>query len=408
MPVAPKPTQRRSESTDPATGAAPSEPECPDEGGGEAPDKTEWLDIIFDLVFAVGITELSDSFAAGLSLRGLLTFIALLIPFWWVWMGYTVYNARFDRDDTGHRILSFLQMLAVSIMCVQVLNGLHGIQIFAGGYIVSRLTLLVMYARVHSRTRSIRQVVRAYLGGFSVGVGFWVVSLFVATPEKYALWAIGLVIDLIFPWLIRGMLEKATIDAMRIRQRLMEFMSIVLGVGIQNVIVGTADIHWETRPVMVALEAFVLAAGMWWIYSGALARKELVPAIGAGQPLIYAHLPLMAGLAALNIGLLLEIVKASHLSETHDIDWLVGGSLSLWLISIVIIHRAVIGLPFSVRAFIYIAGAIVLLAIPMVEQWSGASCGLSGPLAVIVALVIYYTRSQRVSIPADAVDPDSA
>jgi low temperature requirement protein LtrA len=396
------------EPTKPTSGGRKPDSAPPSDAGGEAPDKTEWLDIIFDLVFAVGITELSDTFADGLSLRGLLIFLFLLVPFWWVWMGYTVFNARFDLDDTPHRLLSFAMMLAVSIMCVQVLHDLHGIQIFAGAYIASRVILLAMYARVYKRFRKLQPVIRAYLQGFGVGVGFWTISIFVTPPEKYVFWAIGLLIDLIFPWIIRCLLEKATIDAMRIRQRLMEFMSIVLGVGIQNVIVGTADIHWQSKAVFVALEAFALAGGMWWIYSGALSRSELVPAIGAGQPLIYAHLPLMAGLAALNIGLLLEIVKAAHRSETQDVDWLVGGSLSLWLLSIIVIHHAVIGLRFSIRTAVNILGAVLLLAIPLAEQLTGVSVGLSAPLAILIVLVIYFTCNQPKAKPGQEDSPDSS
>ena len=299
-------------------------------------------------------------------------------------------------------------MLAVSVMCVQVLNGLHEIQIFACAYIVSRGTLLAMYARMYRRSRRFRPVAGAYLRGFSLGLSFWIVSIFVPAPVKYVLWAIGLTIDLIFPWLIRDVLEKSTIDAMRIRQRLMEFMSIVLGVGIQNVIVGTADIHWQPKAVFVASEAFVLAAGMWWIYSGALSRRELVPAIGAGQPLIYSHLPLMAGLASLNIGLLLEIVRTAHSAAISDVDWLVGGSLSTWLLSIVAIHLGVIRLRISERTVAHFGGATVLLAIPLAGQLSGISLGLTGPLVVMIALVVYQTCRHRKAGHGRLDSPDSS
>jgi low temperature requirement protein LtrA len=46
-----------------------------------------------------------------------LGFVALFIPVWWSWIGVTFYNSRFE---TGHRLLTLLQMAAAAFMAVNV------------------------------------------------------------------------------------------------------------------------------------------------------------------------------------------------------------------------------------------------------------------------------------------------
>ena len=87
-----------------------------------------WLELFFDLVFVVAITELSQYLVADHSAGGFLRFAALFVPVWVAWQGYMAYATRFDTDDLGFRLAYFGAMLAIAAMAVligDVARGVH-------------------------------------------------------------------------------------------------------------------------------------------------------------------------------------------------------------------------------------------------------------------------------------------
>jgi len=87
---------------------------------GIEPDRNRratWLELFFDLVFVVAI-------AIGLNLDhdptvgGFLQYLALFVPVWWAWAGFTYYANRFDSDDVVYRLTVLLGMFAVAALAV--------------------------------------------------------------------------------------------------------------------------------------------------------------------------------------------------------------------------------------------------------------------------------------------------
>ena len=77
-----------------------------------------WLELFYDLIFVVVISQLAHNLEDDFSLYGFLGFLALFVPVWWSWTGAAFYATRFDTDDLGHRILILLQMIgAGSLSC---------------------------------------------------------------------------------------------------------------------------------------------------------------------------------------------------------------------------------------------------------------------------------------------------
>ena len=64
---------------------------------------------------------------------------------------------RFNLDDLGHRLLVFVQMFAVSVLAINVHDGLGDTsQGFALGYVWRACVLILMYVRAgqHAPTRA--------------------------------------------------------------------------------------------------------------------------------------------------------------------------------------------------------------------------------------------------------------
>ena len=83
-----------------------------------------WLELFYDLVFVVAVSQVAHNLYADVTISGFFSFIFLFIPIWWAWIGTTLYANRFDSDDIGHRLLMGVQMLAIAALAVNVHHGL--------------------------------------------------------------------------------------------------------------------------------------------------------------------------------------------------------------------------------------------------------------------------------------------
>ncbi len=148
-----------------------------------------------------------------------------------------MYNTRFDTDDVIQRLCAFGMMLAAAAMAVKIPQAFEGKSAaFAVAYVVARACLLMLYVRAWYHVPEARDITGLYLTGFGIGVGLWAISIFVPTPARYILWAVGLAIDFLTPWLIRPTLQKAPLDTSHLPERLALFTIIILGEIITNVI----------------------------------------------------------------------------------------------------------------------------------------------------------------------------
>src|SRR5919198_2475998 len=137
-----------------------------------------WLELFFDLVFVVAITELSRVLVEDHSALGFLRFAALFLPVFVAWQGFMAYATRFDTDDLAFRAAYFAAMLAIAAMAVQIDDVAHGRHTagFAVAYVLLRSIMLALYVRAWRAVPEARALIRFYAGGYAVGVAFWLVS----------------------------------------------------------------------------------------------------------------------------------------------------------------------------------------------------------------------------------------
>src|SRR5215813_9508253 len=72
-----------------------------------------WLELFFDLVFVLAVSQVSHVLSSETDLNGFLKYIILFVPVWWSWIGYTFYADRFETTETIYRVLMFAGMLGV-------------------------------------------------------------------------------------------------------------------------------------------------------------------------------------------------------------------------------------------------------------------------------------------------------
>ena len=354
-----------------------------------------WLELFFDLVFVICIAEVVHTLEDDRTLGGFLGTAGLFVPIWWAWVGYTVYADRFDTDDLLHRVLVLAGMLAVIAMALSVHDALHGGSArFALTYVAVRTVVLLLNARARRHAAPARPLLNLYLAAFTASAALWLVSVLVPEPYRYLLWAVGTTIELSAPWLGRRQIAQAPIHASHMTERYGLFTLIVLGESVISVAQGAAGVDWEPGTLAVALTGFLVVACLWWIYfeyiSGLANRSVL-----QGLCFSYAHLPLLAGLVSVALGIELAVVESAAHELERATAMALGGGAALYLLALTALHAAT-GHSISDRVlWLRLGSAVVALAIGVFGPL-GAPLGLVGLLAVLlVAHVVAETVLQH-------------
>lgn len=307
--------------------------------------KVSWLELFYDLVFVVVIAELSHSLAGHISVSGVVGFILLFIPVWWVWIGGTFYNDRFETDDLGHRLFTFLQMLPVGAMAVFAHDGLGETSTgFALSYAAARALITYLWLRGGLHDPVARPLTNRYGIGFSASVLFFVISVFVPTPARFVFWGVGLLFDLLTPLTtlnIQRRLPRLTTS--HLPERFGLFVIIVLGESVVGVVQGVAEgetLTWLTA--VLGVLGIALAFGMWWLYFDFIARRRAKPGVWWGSLWTYLHLPFVMATAAVGAGVL-DVISNERVALPTEGRWLLVGAVAAALITLgaleLVLHR---------------------------------------------------------------------
>jgi low temperature requirement protein LtrA len=356
----------------------------------EGERRASWLELFFDLVFVVAITELSHYLVVDHSAGGFLRFAALFIPVYVAWQGYMAYATRFDTDDLAFRAAYFAAMLAIAAMAVLIGDVAHG-QNSAGfvvAYVVLRSILLALYLRAWRSVPEARPLIRFYGSGYGVGVALWLGSLAFDTPWRYVVWVVAQVLELSLPPLSTRLHRRIPTSPRHLPERWALFTLIVLGESVVAVAIATADTDWDVSAVSAAVVGFVSVAAVWWLYFDRQAGVALRGSTMSVVVYSYAHIPLLIGLAAMSAGLNLLIERAGedHLGTGPSVA-LLGGA-ALFLLSLIgtrltTVHgQHLLGVSMKLLAMAIILG---LLAAEAALQ----PVAVAAALAVVLAVVVY-------------------
>ncbi len=176
--------------------------------------RVTWLELFYDLVFVVVIAEVAHYLTEHVSIVGVLGYILLFLPVWWVWIGGTYYTERFETEDLSYRFFVFLQMLPTAALAVFAYNGLgETSEEFALSYVAARSVITFLWWRGGFYNPRARPVTNRFTAGFVASIMLFVVSVFVPIPWRFALWGAGLFLDLFTPSLtLRAQAQLPRLD----------------------------------------------------------------------------------------------------------------------------------------------------------------------------------------------------
>lgn len=202
---------------------------------GEESNHASRIELFFDLVFVVVISELSHTLEQHLSWNGFIQFAALFVPCWWAWVLVTFYVDRYETDDPPHRVLILSAMLAVTFLAATVHNAFStGFVGFVLAYVTIRSIVLGLYLRATYYVPVARSSLKVYLASYVPSTSLWLGSLLFSVPTRYWLCGIAMTIELLIPILSSRTLAGTPAHPSHLQERFGLFTLIVLGESIDS------------------------------------------------------------------------------------------------------------------------------------------------------------------------------
>lgn len=295
-----------------------------------------WLELFFDLVFVVVIARLSHNLVGDHSPRGLLTFLFMFVPVWWIWNGATYYTERFESEGVETRLFTFLTMIPIGGMAVFAHHGLtgnyHG---FATCYLLARAVNIYMWLWGGFHEKAFRPSTYRFAAGFVLATALVVWSMFAASTWRVPLWGIAILIEVAAPWFTMGhQVKMPKLSTSKLPERFGLLTIVVLGESIVGAISGVAEHQYFNTTVAIrSVMGLAIGFALWWVYFDFVARRPFrhTPLAIFFWP--YLHLPLMAAITATGAGILV-CVESHSATLTEASRLLVTGAAGTSLIFI--------------------------------------------------------------------------
>jgi low temperature requirement protein LtrA len=297
------------------------------------------LELFFDLVFVFAITQVTALISADPSWRGMGRGMLALGAIWWAWGAYGWLTNTIDPDARLGRLVVFTAMGAMLIVALTTPEafGSAGV-LFAVAYLVVRTLHIFAYAHGSSDV-NVRVAILA-LAPTSIGApALLIVAGFLDGGAQIALWLIALTIDYAGPY-VRGV-AGLTVSPTHFAERYGLIVIIALGESIVAIGAGAAGQQFGVGEVAAAVLGLTIIGSLWWTYFdvvAVVAERRLRDARGAARARLardaysYIHLPMIAGIVLLAVGIKLTI---GGMDQPLDVVPAValGGGVSLYLLA---------------------------------------------------------------------------
>ncbi len=357
-------------------------------------DRVTPLELFFDLVFVLVLTQCTALMAHDPTWNGLAQGLLILGVMWWSWVGYAWLTSVVDPEEGIVRFAIFGAMAALLVvaLCVPEAFGDLGL-LFACAYAIVRMAQIVLFVVASGDDPGLRHSVIGLAVSTAIGSGLLVAASFADGELQGALWVLALTLDMAGPLFIDS--SGWRLAPAHFAERHGLIVIIALGESIVAIGVG-AEGNVDAGVVVAAVLGIVVAGALWWLYFDIVAlvaeRRLSNAAKGrernevARDSFSYLHLPMVAGIVLLALGLKKTLEHVDDPLKLVPAVAMLGG-IALYLLAHVAfrwrnVHR------FSTQRVVC---AVVLVAfIPAAEEVA-ALVTLAFAGAALVAVIVYET-----------------
>jgi low temperature requirement protein LtrA len=349
------------------------------------------LELFFDLVFVLAITQCTTLMANEPTWAGLGKGLLVLGVLWWSWVGYAWLTSVVDPEEGGVRLVMFAAMAALLVVALCVPGAFSGSALlFACAYGVVRAMHIALFMIASRDDPALRQSVLGLAGGSAVGVGLLIAASGADGRLQGGLWALALLLDMAEPFFF-GAEGWSLEHPSHFAERHGLIVIIALGESIVAIGVG-AHAEVDAGVVVAATLGIAVVAALWWLYFDVialLAERELLRLPPgrernerARDTYSYIHFPMVAGIVLLAFGLKKTLGEVAEELDPVPAFGMLGGA-AIYLLAF-IAHRYR-----NVRTVNYhrLVCAVVLLALIPVALGIPALAALAVLSAALIALI---------------------
>ncbi|MGA9314810.1 MAG: low temperature requirement protein A, partial [Solirubrobacteraceae bacterium] len=160
------------------------------------------LELFFDLVFVLALTQCTTLMARTPTWIGLLKGVLALGMLWWAWTGYAWLTSVVDPEEGSVRLVIFTAMAAmlVAALCVPGAFGSEAL-LFACAYAVVRGAHIALFTIASREDPALRHSVAGLAYSTAIGAGLLFVAAATSGALQLGLWGLALVLDAGGPFL---------------------------------------------------------------------------------------------------------------------------------------------------------------------------------------------------------------
>jgi low temperature requirement protein LtrA len=300
------------------------------------------LELFFDLVFVLAITQCTSLMSVDPTWRGLGHGILILGLLWWSWVGYAWLTSILDPEEGGVRIVLFGAMAAFLIAAICEPEAFDGLALeFALAYGAVRVAHIGVFVIASRDDPGLRRSTVGLGIGMAIGVSLLIAGSFLDPGPRAALWGLALVLDMSNPYLFGS--EGWHLVPGHFAERHGLIIIIALGESIVAIGVGAGgEMTWGIAGAAVL--GIAIAAALWWLYFDvvALVSARRLASAPEGKELnelardsySYLHFPMVAGIILVALGLKTTLGHVDDPLETVPAFALLAG-VALYLLGLV-------------------------------------------------------------------------
>jgi low temperature requirement protein LtrA len=335
------------------------------------------LELLFDLVFVFGFTQVTTVLSDDPSWSGLGHGLLILAALWWAWAAYAWLTNTVDPDEGAvwGAMLVAMAAMFVAALAVPEAFGSHGV-VFGVAFLIVNIMWLTLYALGARGDRDLLAAILRSVPSALAGATLIIVAGFVHGALRPVLWLAALAVGLFGP-LLAGV-SGWRVQPAHFVERHGLIVIIAIGESLIAIGLGARETELGAGVIVAAVLGLVVVMSFWLAYFDFFqirGRQLLTDRSGAERIALardaysYLHLPMVAGIILFAFALKTTLAHVGDELGTIPALGLCGGP-ALYLFAYVALRLRVS------RTF---GGGRLVAAV---------ACALLWPVAVVVPALI--------------------
>jgi len=309
-----------------------------------------FLELFYDLVYVVVISQAAHHLTGHVTARGVADFAVVFGLIWTAWVNGSLYLELHGREDGRTRTIVFIEMGVLVLLAVYTADAQgQGGRGFALVYAVFLTISTWLWNSVRRQDRrghpEFLAVTGRYVAAMGAGAVVMLASAFLGSDARLVVWAVVVV-----AWIVGIVLAGRSSVGLNLglppTESLVErfglFTIIVLGEFVFGVVDGLSVPERDALTITTGMIALVIGFGFWWIYFDLVGRRLPRGGGRAQASWLLSHLPITMAITAAGAAMVGLIGHAHDARTPASTAWLLSGAVALGLLALILTERTLV------------------------------------------------------------------